>query len=239
MAAELASSMPEEGGYVKWIKRAMGHFWSFQIGWLAWIRNIMESTLYPVLFIDYLKYFFPRAGETAFYWSISIALIGIFTILNLLGVAVVGESSVIFSIIVLLPFIIMTVLGLSHFDSLANMPFIPNHNELGACFGAGLLIIIWNYNGWEDFSTCLGEVKEPQKNYARALRYAIPMIIATYFFTILASLAGTRYAQCPTVANTSKSFQLQRRCNFNTPGNFCTCCNHGTRALPPACKEVS
>src|SRR2546428_8716825 len=37
--SELAAAMPDEGGYVTWVRRAFGPFWSFQVGWWSWIDS--------------------------------------------------------------------------------------------------------------------------------------------------------------------------------------------------------
>ncbi len=33
LIGELASMLPEEGGYYRWVRRAFGPFWAFQNGW--------------------------------------------------------------------------------------------------------------------------------------------------------------------------------------------------------------
>jgi len=35
IVGELASMLPEEGGYYRWVDRAFGRFWAFQNGWLT------------------------------------------------------------------------------------------------------------------------------------------------------------------------------------------------------------
>ena len=35
MVGELASALPEEGGYYCWVRRALGAFWGFQEAWLS------------------------------------------------------------------------------------------------------------------------------------------------------------------------------------------------------------
>ena len=62
IVAEMASMLPEEGGYYRWVGRAFGPFWAFQNGWLTWIYSLVDMALYPVLFNQYLAYFFPGAG---------------------------------------------------------------------------------------------------------------------------------------------------------------------------------
>src|ERR1700674_6062309 len=40
--SELASAMPAEGGYVAWVRRAFGPFWSFQVGWWSWLDRLVD-----------------------------------------------------------------------------------------------------------------------------------------------------------------------------------------------------
>ena len=35
MVGELASAIPEQGGYYEWVRRAIGPFWGFQESWLS------------------------------------------------------------------------------------------------------------------------------------------------------------------------------------------------------------
>src|SRR5690348_14394482 len=55
--AELASMLPEEGGYYRWVRRAFGPFWAFQNAWLTWAYSLVDMALYPVLFNQYLSFF--------------------------------------------------------------------------------------------------------------------------------------------------------------------------------------
>ncbi len=45
--AELAAAMPDEGGYVTWVRRAFGPFWGFQVGWWSWIDSFVDVAVYP------------------------------------------------------------------------------------------------------------------------------------------------------------------------------------------------
>lgn len=35
MVSELASAIPQEGGFYTWVKRGLGRFWGFQEAWLT------------------------------------------------------------------------------------------------------------------------------------------------------------------------------------------------------------
>src|SRR5438045_7091231 len=42
IVGELASMLPEEGGYYRWVDRAFGRFWAFQNGWLTWMYSLVD-----------------------------------------------------------------------------------------------------------------------------------------------------------------------------------------------------
>src|SRR5512135_2362554 len=56
MVAELASAMPEEGGYYRWACEGLGQFWGVQQGWFALSYSVVDMAIYPVLFVSYLAY---------------------------------------------------------------------------------------------------------------------------------------------------------------------------------------
>lgn len=59
MVAELATLMPEEGGFYAWVRRELGDFWGSQAGWWALCSGIVDMALYPVLFVRYLSHLVP------------------------------------------------------------------------------------------------------------------------------------------------------------------------------------
>src|SRR5438045_3039877 len=65
IVGELASMLPLEGGYYRWVQRAFGSFWAFQNGWLTWMYSLADMAIYPVLFNQYLAYFIPSLGRGA------------------------------------------------------------------------------------------------------------------------------------------------------------------------------
>src|SRR5256885_15327515 len=81
---ELASMLPEEGGYYRWVQRAFGDFWAFQNGWITWMYSLVDMALYPKLFVTYLGYFTPGLGPHAV-WAVGLIVIWGATAVNLMG----------------------------------------------------------------------------------------------------------------------------------------------------------
>ena len=45
MVGELASAMPVEGGFYRWVRRAMGPFWGFQEAWLSLAASVFDMEI--------------------------------------------------------------------------------------------------------------------------------------------------------------------------------------------------
>src|SRR5947207_13199491 len=100
--SELAAAMPDAGGYVTWTRRAFGPFWSFQVGWWSWVDSFVDVAVYPALFVEYLKFWYP-AMTSRERWLLAVAFIVALTVLNVLGVRPTGRAAVALSVVALLP----------------------------------------------------------------------------------------------------------------------------------------
>ena len=187
---ELASMLPEEGGYYRWVRRAFGPFWAFQNAWLTWMYSLVDMALYPVLFNQYLAYFVPGLGKGA-QWAISLGVIWTATALNLRGARPVGRVSIVAGSFILLGFVLLAIVALPH---AAHVPWLPfakgGQGALGAT-GVGLSLALWNYTGWDNASTVQGEVRDASRAYPRALAFALPIVMLGYLLPLGATLAAT------------------------------------------------
>ena len=90
---ELASMLPQEGGYYRWVRRAFGDFWAFQNRWYTWLYSLVDMAIYPALFNQYLAYFVPEMSQGT-RWIVALAVIWGATGINLRGALPVGRVSV-------------------------------------------------------------------------------------------------------------------------------------------------
>jgi amino acid transporter len=190
MVAELGTMMPVSGGYYQWVKEGLGPFWGFQAGWWAWVASWFDLAIYPVLFVEFSSYFVPSLADSFMLrWIVGVVFIWVFAGVNMLGSSVVGDSSKLFLIIVLAPFVLIVLIGLFKMELNPVQPFTPDGTGFGAAFGAGLFVIMWNYTGWDGLSTVAGDIDNPKRNYPRALAITIPMITLIYLVPTVVSLA--------------------------------------------------
>jgi amino acid transporter len=182
MVSELATAIPEEGGFYIWVRRGMGKFWGYQESWLTMAGSIFEMALYPNLFVDYIGRLAPSltAGHRALW--LGLAMIVICTAWNIIGARAVGEGSVWMNVALLLPFVALVGFALMHgrMQTSGAQP-LKRADLLG-----GILIAMWNYMGWDNLSTIAGEVDAPQKTYSRAMLGAVILVIVSYVVPVAA-----------------------------------------------------
>ncbi len=191
VASELGSALPGEGGFYVWARRGLGDFWGFQTAWWWSLSIFVDSSVYIVLGVGYLKSW--MHFDQFWFYVICWAIIVLFTVVNIYGVQLVALGSSLFSVLIIAPFIVLIVVGLVkwQFDPLT--PFTPpgvSFFGTNGAFGLGLAIGVWMYSGYESMSTLSGEIRNPQRVIPRALMLAVPVIIALYVLPTVAGLAG-------------------------------------------------
>ncbi|HZP44458.1 MAG TPA: APC family permease [Candidatus Binataceae bacterium] len=188
MAAELTALMPVEGGFYVWVKRGVGEFAGFAEAYLTMLFTLADSALYPVLFATYLADLLPlRSGGQII---LAISLVWTCGLLNLIGLRTVGRTSVAFTVALLLPLMVLVGCGLPrllHWE-LPSPPLIGAH-FMNALAG-GLVVILWNFGGWENLSVAAEEIDAPRVTYRRALAIAVPMVVLGYLLPLAVTLAG-------------------------------------------------
>jgi amino acid transporter len=181
MVSELATAIPEEGGFYVWVRRGMGRFWGFQETWLTLAGSIFEMALYPNLCVDYLGQVAPGlvAGRRGL--ILGFAMIALCTLWNVFGAHSVGEGSVWLNVALLAPFVALTIfaIGSGRFSGGA-APIPLRHADLLG----GVLIAMWNYMGWDNLSTIAGEVEGPQRAYSRAMFGAVLLVVLSYLIPV-------------------------------------------------------
>ena len=186
VSSELGSMVPEAGGLYRWIRRGMGEYWSFQAGWWWSLSLYVDSAVYVALALDYMQdqWGFGAAERAA----IGIAIVAVFTFINIRGLELTGWSLTIIQIGVMVPLLVFTVWGIFAGSGNPFSPVLVPGESLLTSLNLGLAIMMWMYSGWESMSTLAGEIENPQRVIPRALMIGTPIVIATYFVTVCAAI---------------------------------------------------
>ncbi len=186
MIGELASALPEEGGFYVWVRRAMGPFWGYQEAWLSLSASIFDMAIYPTLFLLYLNRLFPAwtAGWRGTGWEL--ALILACCLWNLRGAPAVGDGSVAMFVLLLAPFVVLVAAAMWHGMHLhGNTVWSAGAADRDG-LSTAILVGLWNYMGWDNASTVAQEVENPQRNYPRAMLLSTMIVAATYAIPLAA-----------------------------------------------------
>lgn len=182
ITAELATTFPNNGGYVIWISSAFGPFWGFQEGFWKWFSGVMDNALYPLLFLDYLKHSLPIFNLIIARIPALLLITFSLTYLNYRGLRIVGFSAVLLALFSLSPFLIMAILSIPKIRPRRWLVVDFNKVDWRGYFNN----MFWNLNYWDKASTLAGEVDNPTQTFPKALLGGLVLVISCYLIPLLA-----------------------------------------------------
>lgn len=183
VTAELGTMFPEDSGYAAWVTAAFGPFWGFQEGFLSWISGVIDNSIYPLFLARYLRWFFPILDQTIPHKIFLILASVLLTYMNYRGLKVVGRVSVLLTIFILSPFLVLAGLGYDQVDT--NNWAISKPGDGEGDLYAFANVMFWNLNYWDSVSTLGGEIGHASTVLPKALLTAVVLVCAGYFFPLL------------------------------------------------------
>ena len=180
--AELSSYFRESGGPVLYATRAFGPLAGFGTGWILFLSRMTAFAANANVMAIYLGSLLPWFGEGAGRVAvISIITLGL-TYANIRGVKDGVRTMGFFTILKVLPLILLVLLGLQHVTADA---LIPSASAVIEDLGGTTLLLVYAYVGFETMAVTAGETAEPRRTLPRAL---IRTVIGTgllYFLIVL------------------------------------------------------
>jgi amino acid transporter len=187
--AELAARHPVEGGYYRWARLGFGDRVGYLAAWLAWLTMFSTNAAFAVLFASYLRHFVPGLTPLA-HFAVAAGLVWVATALNYRGIRLVGTTSVVLTVLIFVPFFLLTLIGLLRWQFNPFEPFVHPDKTAAAAFGDGLFVALWLYGGFEKMTVSAEEVEDPRRAFPIALGFAVPMTALSYVLPTLAALAA-------------------------------------------------
>lgn len=194
ISAEMATGWPRTGGVYIWIREALGDRWGFFAVWVQWAHNL---SWYPVILsfvASTVAYVISPSLAENKYYILTVVLVAFWgmTLLNYLGIRTSSWFST-FGVIVgtIVPGVFIIALGVSwiFLGNPSQITFnwgsvIPPATDLNnLVFLAGMFLA---FAGLEVTAAHASQVKDPQKNYPKAILIAA---FITLFLFMLGSLA--------------------------------------------------
>ena len=180
--AELASYFRDSGGPVLYASYAFGPLAGFGTGWVLFLSRMTAFAANANVMAIYLGSLYPWFGEGIGRTTvISIVTLGL-TYANILGVKDGVRTMGFFTVLKVLPLILLVLLGLQH---VTTGTLIPSASAVIEDLGGTTLLLVYAYVGFETMAVTAGETTEPRRILPRAL---IRTVIGTgllYFLIVL------------------------------------------------------
>ena len=190
MVGELASAIPEEGGFYVWVRRALGSFWGFQEAWLSLAASVFDMAIYPTMFVLYLSHLMPALTTGHRGLAVKLGFVLFATLWNLGGAKVVGNASAGMMFVSLAPFLVLIGFALWR----AVHGGVGVHAAAASMgprdLGGAVSVAMWNYMGWDNASTIAQEVENPQRTYPRAMFVSTAAVMLVYLLPLTAVWAA-------------------------------------------------
>lgn len=166
--AELATMMPESGGYTVYLRRSLGPYAGFVIGWSDWLSTCSSAALAAIVIGEYVTILFAISkGLTAL---IASAVIAAFALIQWRGIRTGGltqnftavAKTLAFVILVGACFLLGRGFGGSTRPASTGLPFL-------IAFVLAMQAVIFTYDGWNGIVYFSGELRNPARDIPRSI----------------------------------------------------------------------
>jgi basic amino acid/polyamine antiporter, APA family len=213
--AEPGAMLAESGGQYVFVRRGLGEYPGFVVGWTDWISTCATTSLGAMVFMEYLEALVPAiAGRRAL---AGVALVLVFGLLLWRGIRIGDLSQKLLSALKALAFAGIILFGLS-LTLPAQESVQPAVQPAGmALFGAlvlALQAVVYTYDGWTGPLYFGEEVRDAGRSIPRSMVLGVLVVILIYVFTNLAFvrvLGTSRMAGDPFVAATAAKAMFGER----------------------------
>lgn len=227
VTAELATTWPEKGGIYAWVKLAFGPKWGLCVVYLQWIYNIVWYPTILTLIASTIAFLVdPLLVKNATFMTV--VVLGTFwgcTLLNFFGMRLSSAVSTFGSILgTLAPMMLIIGLAILWLKK-GNAPeisfswsaLIPNQFNLSGLVSIVFFTqIVYSLLGLEMSSVHALEVKNPKKDYPKALLISVVIILFSLVFASLALAVVVPQEKLDTLTGIIQAFALFST-EFNLP----------------------
>jgi basic amino acid/polyamine antiporter, APA family len=206
--SELGAMIPRSGGQYVFVRRALGEFPAFFVGWSDWISTSASIAAVAIVIGEYCGVLAPSAAGLGA--SIGAVVVAAFTLLQWRGIRISDAAQQVTSSLKALVFVALIAacfLVAPTFDSAPPIaPLLP----AGASFATAIVVVlqsvIWTYDGWTGVIYFGEEVKDPGRDIPRSMIGGVLLVAAIYLavnFAFVRVLGVARMAGDPFVAGSA------------------------------------
>lgn len=180
--ARLCAKIPKTGGPHTFIENAFGKTLGFFSAWTYWVISWLST---PMVVISVVSYLSPILGHLnpVLNLVLEIAILLFITGLNLLGVRSAGRVEFVFTLLKLLPLVLVPVAGIFFFNESHFVPFNPTSESTISVLNAAALLTLWGFIGVESATTPAESIENPKKTIPRAIVVGTLLVAFIYIFS--------------------------------------------------------
>jgi amino acid transporter len=215
--AELGAAMPGAGGTYVYLREAFqyrtGRLMPFLFVWSAvlFIPLIMSTGIIGL--VQYLGYLIPgvtdASGNTPLGKVIGVGVVLLIMVALFRKIGQIGKLTTVLFVVMLAATLSTIVAAFSHFSSAQAFAFTPgafgSHGTFWMGLGAGLVIAIYDYLGYNTSAYLGAEVRDPGRTLPRSIVISIVGIMTLYFLLqvgVLGSVPLEEIKSATSVAST-------------------------------------
>jgi amino acid transporter len=215
--AELGAAMPGAGGTYIYLREAFqyrtGRLMPFLFVWSAvlFIPLIMSTGIIGL--VQYLGYLIPGvtsdSGNTALGKVIGVGITLVIMAALFRKIGQIGKLTTVLFVVMLVAVLATIVAAFSHFSGAQAFAFTPGafggHGTFWAGLGAGLIIAIYDYLGYNTTAYLGAEMRDPGRTIPRSIVFSIVGIMSLYFLLqvgVLGSIPIDQIKSATSVAST-------------------------------------
>jgi basic amino acid/polyamine antiporter, APA family len=201
--AELGSAMPEAGGGYLWVREGLRRPNAFISGWMAWLAHIIAGSLYAVGFGSFFISLMQMTnilpleslfGIITFDKLTAVAVIAVFTFINIKGASETGRVGTIITVVQLVAITSIIIAGFWVMSSNPNNNWQSNFSDFLPMGFAGLVaamgLTFIAFEGYEIIVQTGEEVKNPKRNIPRAIFISLALVVIMYCLIAFVSIGA-------------------------------------------------
>jgi APA family basic amino acid/polyamine antiporter len=187
--AELATMMPESGGYTVYLRRAMGPYAGFVIGWTDWLSTCSSAALVSIVIGEYTTFLFSLPNSLT--GTIASAVIIALGLIQWRGVKMGGMTQNLTALAKTIAFAVLVgacfVLGRG-FSGEASSSAVRSGIPLLAAFVVAMQSVVFTYDGYNGVVYFSGELRDPARDIPRSMFGGVAAVAAIYLLVNLGFL---------------------------------------------------
>ncbi|MGE9292073.1 MAG: arginine/agmatine antiporter [Puniceicoccales bacterium] len=189
--AKMSAIDDSPGGSYAYARRSFGPFVGYQTNLLYWLGSWIGNVALAVVGVGYLSYFIPALNAP---WVLAIAclaMIWLFTFINILGPRLTAHVQSVATILALVAIVGVAILGWFKFSGETYMAAwnVSGKGDFAAIQGV-LNVTLWSFIGVETAAVAAGVVDNPKKNVPIATIGGVVLAAVTYVLSCTAIMGA-------------------------------------------------